>query len=101
MFLLDRLLVGGLGFVLDKVAQVVDGQMDDEVALREDLLAAQMRRELGEIDEEEFAALESETLARLRDIQERRRGGRSAPITTDNVADVEVSFGGDETGRRG
>jgi hypothetical protein len=92
MFVLDRLLVGGLGFVLDKVAQVVDQQLDDDETLRDRLLEGQMRRELGEIDEEEFAALEADTLRRLREIQERRRGGPTQPISTGEVADVEVTF---------
>ena len=49
MFLLDSLLVGGLRFVLDKVATVVDTEMNDDSALHEQLLAARCRLELGEI----------------------------------------------------
>lgn len=98
MFLLDRLLVGGLGFVLDKVAQVVDTQMDDEDTLRADLLNAQMRRELGEIDEEQFASIEASTLQRLRAALERRRGRPAGALRTDRLEDVEVevSFGDEE-----
>ena len=65
MFIVDSLLVGGLRFVLDKIATAVDTEMNDDSALREQLLAAQMRVELGEISAEEFNRLESDILARL------------------------------------
>jgi len=42
--------------------------------LREELLAAQMRLELGEISEKEFAAIETDLLGRLREIRERQLG---------------------------
>ena len=38
VFLLDSLLIGGLRFVLDKVAKAADAEMDDEARLRENLL---------------------------------------------------------------
>ena len=95
MFLLDRFLIGGLGFVFDKVAQVVDGEMNNEDVLRERLLDAQLRFELGEIDADQFREREAAALAGLREIQERRRGAAQS-IGTDDVADVEISFGGDE-----
>ena len=63
MIVLDRLLIGGIRFVLDKVASAVDSEMNDEGALREQLLAAQMRLELGEIEEAEFAEIEADVLA--------------------------------------
>ena len=55
MLILDRLLIGGIRFVLDKVAAAVDQEMNDEGRLREELLAAQMRYELGEMSEQDFA----------------------------------------------
>ncbi len=66
MIVLDSLLWGGLRFVLNRIAQAVDAELNDEGRLREELLAAQMRLELGEMTEEEFAALERDLLARLR-----------------------------------
>jgi hypothetical protein len=94
MFILDSFLI----FVLDKVAAVVDGQLNDDTALREQLMTAQMRLELGEISQDEFAALESEILARLRDIRERRQGVEPlSPATQDlKVTGVEATFEGDE-----
>jgi hypothetical protein len=70
MFILDTLLVGSLRFVLDKIAAAADAEARDETPLREQLLEAQMRLELGEISEEEFAAVESDVLARIREIRE-------------------------------
>ena len=49
MFILDSLLTGGLRFVFDKIAAAVDNETMDDTALREQLLDAQMRLELGEI----------------------------------------------------
>jgi hypothetical protein len=98
MFLLDSLLVGGLRFVLDKVAAVVDSELNDDTALREQLLAAQMRVELGEMTEDEFAALESEILVRLREIRERQSGMPAAGDSPQDykITGIEATFEGDE-----
>ena len=76
MLIIDKLLANGIGFVLGKVAQVVDAELNDEGALREKLLAANMRLELGEITESEYEETETSILAALRDLQERRDGDR-------------------------
>ena len=73
MLIVDRMLVGGIRFVLGKVAAAVDAELNDDSRLREELLAAQMRLELGEISQDEFAAFEADVLARLREIRERQR----------------------------
>jgi hypothetical protein len=97
MIILDSLLIGGIKFVLDKVATAVDEEMNDEGSLREELLAAQMRVELGEMDEEDFAVLEGDILARLREIREAQRGEPSGAVSLDGGFEVDVSFrGGDE-----
>ncbi len=95
MLVIDRLLIGGIKFVLGKVADAVDAEMNDEGRLREDLLAAQMRLELGEIDDEQFAAIERDVMARLRDIKGRREGP-SGPLEFKKGVQVEASVGGDE-----
>ena len=79
MILIDSLLVGGIKFVLGKIAAAVETELSDDTALRERLLEAQMRVELGELGEEEFIALEREVLARLREIRERRGEGTTMP----------------------
>ncbi len=92
MFLIDRMLIGGIGFVLDKIVTAVDQEMNDDTRLREELLAAQMRLELGEISEDEFARIERDLLARLREIQEQRQGGAATPHDF-RGAEVEVTVG--------
>jgi hypothetical protein len=98
MLIIDSLLVSGIRFVLDKVAAAVDTEMNDESALREQLLAAQMRVELEEMTEEEFAALERDVLARLRDIRNRRQGGDAATLSPKDykITGIDASFEGDE-----
>ena len=58
MVIIDTLLIGGIRFVLDKVAAAVETELNDDTALREQLLAAQMRVELGEMSEDDFAVFE-------------------------------------------
>ena len=89
MFILDSLLVGGIRFVLEKVVAAAEAEMQDDSSLREQLLEAQMRLELGEISEEEFAETERDLLARIREIKGRQR----APISmspTDKIAGVDI-----------
>ena len=86
MFILDSLFISGLQWVLDKVVTVADAELNDDTVLREELLAAEMRREMGEISDEEFADIEADLLARMREIKERREGG-GGPL----------AFGRDET----
>ncbi|MBX3191673.1 MAG: gas vesicle protein GvpG [Labilithrix sp.] len=76
MLIVDALIVSGVRFVLTRIAEAVEAEMVDDAALREELLAAQMKLELGEIDEAEFAAIEAGVLRGLREIAERKRGGR-------------------------
>jgi hypothetical protein len=90
VIVLDRLLMGGIGFVLDKIAAAVDAEMNDAERLRQELLAAQMQNELGELSDEEFAALEGELLARLREIRAAERGESEGAVS--GVSGVEVSF---------
>jgi gas vesicle protein GvpG len=74
MFILDSLLVGSLQFVLDKVLAAAEAESQDDTALREQLLEAQMRLELGEIGEEEFVKIERDVLARIREIKGAQQG---------------------------
>ena len=95
VILIDSLIVGGVRFVLDKVVQAVDKELSDDTVLREELLAAQMRRELGEISEEEFAETEKDLLARIREIRERNRAPAPPPGEM-KIAGVEATFAGEE-----
>ena len=89
MFILDSLLIGSLRFVLDKVAAAAEAELQDDTALREQLLEAQMRLELGEISHEEFTAIERDLLDRIREI----KGGQQDAISMssdDRVSGVEI-----------
>jgi hypothetical protein len=74
VFVLDKLLTGGIGFVLRRISEAVDAERLDDSVLREDLLEAQLKLEQGEIDEEEYAAIEGDVFARMRELRERSRG---------------------------
>jgi hypothetical protein len=98
VIILDSLVIGGLKFVLGKIAQAVDAEMNDVDVLREELLAAQMRLELGEVSEDEFAALERDILGRIREIRE----ALAEAAETDGdltVTGVEAAVWGDEDSR--
>ena len=94
MIILDSLLIGGIKFVLGKIAQAVDAEMNDERRLREELLAAQMQLELGEMTPEEFADLESAILARLRELHQ--EAGTSLASPDVKVTGVEARAWDDE-----
>jgi Gas vesicle protein G len=98
VFILDTILIGGIRFVLDKVAAAADAELNDDTALREQLLADQMRLELGEITQTDFAALEADVLARLRAIRHRRQGTSPATLspTEYTITGIDARFEGDE-----
>jgi hypothetical protein len=92
MLLIDDLLFGGLSFVLDKLATVVDQEMNDESRLHQTLMEAQMRFEMGEISAEEFAGTERTVIDRLREIRADRDA--DTPALTDEgvrLSSVEIS----------
>jgi hypothetical protein len=92
MLLIDDLLLGGLRFVLDKLATVVDQELNDESRLHQTLMEAQMRFEMGEIDAAEFADVERMVIDRLREIRAERDAG--TPALTDEgvrISSVEIS----------
>jgi hypothetical protein len=97
VFILDTLFIGGIKFVLRRVAEAVDAQMNDVDSLREELLAAQMQLELGEMTEAEFAELEAQVLARMREIREEQEAesAESGPV---RIAGIEVSVADDVEG---
>ena len=103
MFILDSLMISGIRWVMETVVTAAEAEMNDDTSLREQLLDAEMRREMGEISDEEFGEIEADLLSRIRDIKVRREGG-SGPIsmgaepidtTTDSRFQVEASVSGD------
>ena len=96
MLIIDTLLIGGIRFVLDKLATAVETELNDDSALREQLLAAQMRVELGEISEQEFVQLEADILARLREIRERRQSSGATNLAPQDykITGIDATFEG-------
>jgi hypothetical protein len=95
VLIVDRMIVGGIKFVLGKIAAAVDLELNDEVRVREELLAAQMRFEVGEISPPQFALLEGELLRRLREIRAQQQAGGPAPGEM-RVTGVEATSYADE-----
>ncbi|MBW8895103.1 MAG: gas vesicle protein GvpG [Acidobacteria bacterium] len=89
MFILDSLLIGSLRFVLDKVVAAAEAEMNDDTALRDQLLEAQMRLELGEITEKEFADIERDVLAAIREIKRPQQGALTMS-SKDRIAGVDI-----------
>ena len=89
MFILDSLLIGSIRFVLDKVIQAAETEMQDDSALRDRLLEAQMQLELGEISESEFAEIERDILARISEIKGSKPGAFSMS-PRDKIKGVEI-----------
>ncbi|MEO8260561.1 MAG: gas vesicle protein GvpG [Acidobacteriota bacterium] len=89
MFLLDSLLIGSLRFVLDKIVQAAENEAQDDSALRDMLLEAQMRLELGEITDAEFTAIERDVVAALREMKGRQRGALTMS-PGDRITGVDV-----------
>ena len=90
MLIVDRLLLGGIKFVLGKIAAAVDAELNDDSRLREELLAAQMRLELGEMTGEEFARFEADILSRLREIREQQGSGAAQALDSGEYRVVGV-----------
>jgi hypothetical protein len=95
VIILDTLLLGGIKFVLGKIAAAVDAELSDDTALKEELLEAQMRLELGELSEEEFTRIEREVLDAIRVVRARTSG--SGDETGElKVTGIEASTWSDE-----
>jgi hypothetical protein len=98
MFILDSLLIDGLGFVFDKIRVAADAEQDDEAHLREALLEGQTRLESGELSEEAYATLERDSLERL-GAARRRRHVQPETAPGSRVTGVDVQFTGDDDRR--
>lgn len=88
MLIIDSLIISGVKFVLTRLVEAVQAEMYDETALREELLAAQMKLELGEITDEEFGQIEETVLAGLREVAERKRAASAAARAAEPQEDV-------------
>jgi hypothetical protein len=99
MFLIDDLLlapVNGFKFIMKQIQQLADKELNDESVLKEQLLELQMRLELEEIDEDEYAEAEREIFARLRAIKERQLEAMGQVHTADRSSMV-IETGGESS----
>jgi len=70
--------VWGTRFTLDKIDRAVREQLTDDTPIKEDLMALQLKLEMGEIDDDQYVQQEAEIMQRLREVREwRERFGMS------------------------
>ena len=103
MFLIDDLLlapVNGFKFILGQIQKMADQELNDDSVIKEQLLELQMRLELEEISEEEFAEREAELFARLRVIKQRQLGLMQEAVHTAESSSFVIEVGGDEESHR-
>ncbi|MEI6060746.1 MAG: gas vesicle protein GvpG [Bacteroidota bacterium] len=76
MFLIDDLLMApfkGAIFIAKKINEVIEKENSDEGAIKERLMALQLKFEMDEIDEEEYDRREDELLQILGRIREEKQ----------------------------
>jgi len=85
--------VWGTRFTLDKIDRAVREQLTDDTPIKEDLMALQLRLEMGEIDDNQYLQQEAEIMQRLREVREwRERFGMSVgggPVRVAGSDDAE------------
>ena len=101
MFLIDDLLfmpIKGIHFIASQIHEMVEKELNDESVIKQELLELQLRRELEEISEEEYAEREAELFTRLRAIKEQQlevmqevhtAGSSSMVVETSNADDSD------------
>ncbi len=76
MFLIDDLLLAplkGVIFIAEKINEVIMKETSDEGAIKERLMALQLKFEMDEISEEEYDQKEDELLKLLENIREEKQ----------------------------
>ena len=104
MFIIDDLLmvpVNGFKFILGQIQKMADQELNDDTVIKEQLLELQMRKELDEISDEEFAEREAELFARLRAIRQRQLDLMHEVVHTKDTSSFVIEVGGDEHGEFG
>ncbi|MEI7501224.1 MAG: gas vesicle protein GvpG [Bacteroidota bacterium] len=75
MFLIDDILLAplkGVVFIGKKINEMIEKEMSDEGAVKERLMALQLKFEMDEIDEDEYDRREDELLKLLENIREEK-----------------------------
>jgi len=76
MFIIDDMLFAplkGIIFIAEQINEVIEKEMSDEGAIKERLMALQLKFEMDEIDEEEYDKREDELLKLLENIREEKQ----------------------------
>ena len=83
----------GIKWSLGKVQQVVEEELTDDSAVKQELMELQMQLELGDIDDDEYVRREAELMARLREVRAwRERLGKATsggPVRVSRDTDEE------------
>jgi hypothetical protein len=78
---------------LGKVQQVVEEELTDDSAVKQELMELQMLLELGDIDDDEYVRREAELMARFREVRAwRERLGKATsggPVRVSRDTDEE------------
>jgi hypothetical protein len=61
--------VAGIRWSLEKVQTVVETELTDDTAIKQDLMELQMLLELGDIDDAEYVAREARLMEQLREVR--------------------------------
>jgi hypothetical protein len=87
-------------FSLEKVEGAVRSELTDDSAVKRDLMELQLQLELGDIDDAEYAARETELMGRLRDVRAWREAygmattGGLVRVASDEEAEEQVAGSG-------
>jgi hypothetical protein len=84
--------VAGVRWSLEKVQTVVETELTDDSAIKQELMELQMLVELGDIDDEEYLRREARLMQQLREVRAwREHFGTSAPAGPVRVARGEIA----------
>jgi Gas vesicle protein G len=72
--------IAGIRWSLEQVQNVVETELTDDSAIKQELMELQMLLELGDIDDEEYRRREAQLMQQLREVRTwREHFGMSAP----------------------
>jgi hypothetical protein len=72
--------IAGIEWSMNQVMKVVEEELTDDTLVKQDFMELQMKLEIGEIDDEEYAVQEKIIMDRLREVRAwRERLGKSNP----------------------
>jgi hypothetical protein len=82
--------VAGMKFVFQQIADLADQELNDESAVREQLLLLQVQLEEGDIEEDEFVEREAELMVRMREMKARKQAALTASAAEDVPVEANV-----------